>query len=148
MKTSLLKFRISACLGVFALGGFCFLLSACGGGGGGSSSSAPPPAPIPTSQSLTPEQMIMALAADLDRGDALAASKRFARSTRANEILGSLDSGGRSHLASAFRNAQLVSSEESTRVYKAPWNDDDGSPIELEFTLALSNSGEWVIVSW
>lgn len=97
---------------------------------------------------VAPTAMLNQLASELSAGDIETALTHFSGAERHRRLLESLNQDQINLLASAFKAAQQISSQEDMRVFNVPWQDDNGNQITKEIMLAQDQTGQWLIISW
>jgi hypothetical protein len=106
------------------------------------------PAAVFVRSTVPAEQTLSELADNLVSGNVDAALKAFTPSLLNREALEGLNSSQRADFASSLRSARLVDARGNVRIYQVPLIGIEGGPPETTFSLARTELGEWVIMSW
>lgn len=93
-----------------------------------------------------PEGVIDAIVSNLRDRDIEAVLPDIAPSL--HDQLRGLDSASLANLATSLENRRLIEETPTLRIYVGPWIDQNGSQRDVEFTLALTELGDWKIIAW
>jgi hypothetical protein len=93
-----------------------------------------------------PEGILNELINNLQTGNIESVLQKVAPSLH-NQVR-TLDNDTLNRLADSFTNRRLIKETSSLRIYTGPWVDEGGAQRDVEFTFALTELGEWKIISW